>query len=121
MCTEVRTHLYGSADTRNAGKLWFVMLHEDGASGAPIAGSGGRVAAGEVISSKRGWLTLLPTNGGLRARHCLRYRPVHDLSEETRVRQGHVDLIVRRRAGETARIRSATAWPLPDCQHRRGY
>ena len=61
---------------------------------------------GEVITSKRGELSILATCYQLAAKS-LRPLPVEHkpLSEETRVRQRYVDLIVRPQAREIARIR----------------
>jgi len=61
---------------------------------------------GEVITSKRGELSILATSYQLAAKS-LRPLPVEHkpLSEETRVRQRYVDLIVRPQAREIARIR----------------
>ena len=61
---------------------------------------------GEVITSKRGELSILAASYQLAAKS-LRPLPVEHkpLSEETRVRQRYVDLIVRPQAREIARIR----------------
>ena len=61
---------------------------------------------GEVITSKRGELSILATEFAL-ASKALRPLPVEhkELNEETRVRQRYVDLIVRPQAREMARIR----------------
>ena len=61
---------------------------------------------GEVITSKRGELSILANSYQLAAKS-LRPLPVEHkpLSEETRVRQRYVDLIVRPQAREIARIR----------------
>ena len=62
--------------------------------------------SGEVISSKRGELSVL-ANAWVLAAKSLRPMPVEHkpLSEETRVRQRYVDLIVRPEAREIARLR----------------
>ena len=61
---------------------------------------------GEVITSKRGELSILASEFAL-ASKALRPLPVEhkELNEETRVRQRYVDLIVRPQAREMARIR----------------
>ena len=61
---------------------------------------------GEVITSKRGELSVLANTYAL-ASKALRPLPVEhkELNEETRVRQRYVDLIVRPQAREMARIR----------------
>jgi lysyl-tRNA synthetase class 2 len=61
---------------------------------------------GEVITSKRGELSILASEFVL-ASKALRPLPVEhkELNEETRVRQRYVDLIVRPQAREMARIR----------------
>jgi lysyl-tRNA synthetase class 2 len=61
---------------------------------------------GEVITSKRGELSIL-ANEFMLAAKALRPLPVEhkELNEETRVRQRYVDLIVRPQAREMARIR----------------
>jgi lysyl-tRNA synthetase class 2 len=61
---------------------------------------------GEVITSKRGELSILANEFAL-ASKALRPLPVEhkELNEETRVRQRYVDLIVRPQAREMARIR----------------
>ena len=61
---------------------------------------------GEVITSKRGELSILANSFAL-ASKALRPLPVEhkELNEETRVRQRYVDLIVRPQAREMARIR----------------
>lgn len=65
--------------------------------------------AGEVITSKRGELSVLADEWRM-ATKSLRPLPVahKPLSEETRVRQRYVDLIVRPEAREMARVRVAT-------------
>lgn len=128
---------------RNTGKLCFATLQEGGASGVQLQAMlsldkvgdealaawksevdlGDHVAVtGEVITSKRGELSVLADEWRM-ASKALRPLPVahKELSEETRVRQRYVDLILRRRAGETLRIRSAAVRSLRDSLHRRGY
>jgi len=63
---------------------------------------------GEIITSKRGELSVLATSWQMAAK-ALRPLPVEHkpLSEETRVRQRYVDLIVRSEARTIARLRPA--------------
>ncbi|NCV95065.1 MAG: lysine--tRNA ligase, partial [Burkholderiaceae bacterium] len=61
---------------------------------------------GEVITSKRGELSILANTYHLAAKALRPLPNEHNpLSEETRVRQRYVDLIVRPEARDTARIR----------------
>lgn len=128
---------------RNTGKLCFATLQEGGACGAQLqvmlsldkvgeealaawkteVDLGDHVSiTGEVITSKRGELSVL-AHEWLIVSKALRPLPVlhKDLSEETRVRQRYADLIVRSRAGETARIRAGVVRSLRDSLHHRGY
>jgi lysyl-tRNA synthetase, class II len=128
---------------RNTGKLCFATLQEGGAAGTQLQAMlsldkvgeeslaawksdvdlGDHVSVtGEVISSKRGELSVLADEWRI-AGKALRPLPVlhKDLSEETRVRQRYADLIVRARAGNTLRMRAAIARSLRDSLHRRGY
>jgi lysyl-tRNA synthetase class 2 len=77
---------------------------------------------GEVITSKRGELSVLADEWRLAAK-ALRPLPVahKDLSEETRIRQRYVDLIMRPQARSVARIRAAVVRSLRDSFHRRGF
>ena len=78
--------------------------------------------AGRVISSRRGELSILADDWRM-ASKALRPLPVlhKDMSEEARVRQRYVDLIVRPAARDTARLRAAVLRSLRDNFHRRGY
>jgi lysyl-tRNA synthetase, class II len=128
---------------RNTGKLCFATLQEGGASGTQLQAMlsldkvgaealaawktdvdlGDHVAStGEVITSKRGELSVLADEWRI-ASKALRPLPVtyKELFEETRVRQRYVDLIVRPRAGQTVRTRSATVRSLHESLQRRGY
>ena len=111
---------------RNTGKLCFVSLQ---------AGSGQRIQAmlsldkvgedqlelykelvdlgdhlfveGEVITSKRGELSIMATNWKMAAKTIRPLPNLHnDLGEEFRVRHRYIDLIVRDRAREVVQIRS---------------
>ncbi len=77
---------------------------------------------GEVISSRRGELSVLVDSWAITAK-TLRPLPVahKPLSEELRVRQRYVDLIVRPEARENAVIRSRTVKSLRDSLDRRGF
>lgn len=77
---------------------------------------------GEVITSKRGELSILASDWALAAKS-LRplpndYKP---MSEETRVRMRYVDLIVRPEARSNARMRPAVMRSLRETFHSRGY
>ncbi len=77
---------------------------------------------GEVITSKRGELSVLADRWQL-AGKALRPLPVahRPLSEETRVRQRYVDLIVRPDARQMVRTRAAVTRSLRETLHGRGY
>jgi lysyl-tRNA synthetase, class II len=78
--------------------------------------------AGEVITSRRGELSVLADRWAMTAK-ALRPLPVahRPMSEEARVRQRYVDLIVRPQARETVRARATVTRSLRDSLHRRGY
>ena len=77
---------------------------------------------GEVITSRRGELSVLADEWRMAAK-ALRPLPVahKDLSEETRIRQRYVDLIVRPQARETVRTRAGVVRSLRDSFDRRGF
>lgn len=77
---------------------------------------------GEVISSRRGELSVLADSWQMTAK-ALRPLPVahKPMSEEARVRQRYVDLIVRPQARQTVRTRAAVVRSLRDSLHRRGF
>lgn len=77
---------------------------------------------GEVITSRRGELSVLADEWRMAAKS-LRPLPVahKELTEENRVRQRYVDLIVREQAAETVRIRSGALRSLRDSFESRGY
>jgi lysyl-tRNA synthetase class 2 len=79
-------------------------------------------AHGRVICSRRGELSVMADDWALAAKS-LRPLPVlhKPLSEEARVRQRYVDLIVRPQARDTVRVRAAVMRSLRDNFHRRGY
>jgi lysyl-tRNA synthetase class 2 len=73
---------------------------------------------GEVITSRRGELSVLADSWTMAAK-ALRPLPVlyKELSEETRVRQRYVDLIVRPEAREVVRTRAGVVRSLRDTFH----
>ncbi|MEI6648632.1 MAG: lysine--tRNA ligase [Actinomycetes bacterium] len=77
---------------------------------------------GEIITSKRGELSILATSWQLAAKS-LRPLPVEHkpLSEETRVRMRYVDLIVRPEARSIARLRPAVMRSLRDSYSKRDF
>ena len=128
---------------RNTGKLCFATLREDGVE-LQLMLSLDRVGAdelaawkadvdlgdlvfahGEVISSKRGELSVLADSWRITAK-ALRPLPVahKPLSEEMRVRQRYVDLIVRPEAREMVYTRAAVTRSVRETMHaprlRRG-
>ncbi len=126
---------------RNTGKLCFATIQDGDGTQLQIMLSLDKVGAerledwkrlvdlgdhvgvtGEVISSKRGELSVLVHEWKITAKS-LRPLPVAHkaMSEETRVRQRYVDLIMRPEAREMVRTRAATVRSLRDSFHRRGY
>ncbi|MGH8960987.1 MAG: lysine--tRNA ligase [Jatrophihabitantaceae bacterium] len=125
---------------RNTGKLCFATLREDGVE-LQVMLSLDRVGAdslaawkadvdlgdlvfvrGEVIASRRGELSVLAESWQITAK-ALRPLPVahKPLSEETRVRQRYVDLIVRSDAREMVLTRATVTRSLRETLHRRGF
>jgi lysyl-tRNA synthetase, class II len=125
---------------RNTGKLCFATIRE-GADELQLMLSLDRVGAealaawksdvdlgdivfahGEVVASKRGELSVLADSWRLAAK-ALRPLPVahKPLSEENRVRQRYVDLIVRPEAGEMVRTRATVMRTLRSVLDSRGY
>jgi lysyl-tRNA synthetase class 2 len=125
---------------RNTGKLCFATLREDGVELQAML-SVGKVGAdslaqwkadvdlgdlvfvaGEVITSKRGELSVLVDEWRITAK-ALRPLPVahKPLSEEVRVRQRYVDLIVRPEARDMVRVRAEVVRSLRETLHERGY
>jgi lysyl-tRNA synthetase class 2 len=128
---------------RNTGKLCFATLREGGADGTELQAmlSLDRVGAealaawkadvdlgdhvfvaGEVVTSRRGELSVL-VDGWQFSAKALRPLPVahKPMSEETRVRQRYVDLIVRPEAGRMVETRYAVVRSLRESLHRRGF
>ncbi len=125
---------------RNTGKLCFATLREGGVE-LQVMLSLDRVGAesltawkadvdlgdlvyvhGEVISSRRGELSVLADAWQITAK-ALRPLPVahKPLSEETRVRQRYVDLIVRPEARRMVELRAQVLRSLRETLHSRGY
>jgi lysyl-tRNA synthetase class 2 len=77
---------------------------------------------GEVITSRRGELSVLADSWAMAAK-AVRPLPVahRELSEETRVRQRYVDLVVRPQAREMVRTRAAVVRTLRDVLHERSF
>jgi lysyl-tRNA synthetase class 2 len=126
---------------RNTGKLCFATLRDgDGAelqamlSAAEVGAEsldewkrlvdiGDHVGVtGEVITSRRGELSVFADSWAITSK-ALRPLPVahKPLSEEARVRQRYVDLIVRPQARQTVQTRSLAVRSLRDTLHERGF
>ncbi len=126
---------------RNSGKLCFATLQEgDGThlqAMVSLAGVGEEALEqwktevdlgdivfvhGEVISSRRGELSVLADSWQM-ASKALRPLPVahKEMSEESRVRQRYVDLIVRPQARTVARQRIAVVRAVRNALERRGF
>lgn len=126
---------------RNTGKLCFATLQEGDGTQLQVmislAGVGEDSLAawkadvdlgdfvsvhGEVISSRRGELSVMADSWAM-ASKALRPLPVahKEMSEESRVRQRYVDLIVRPEARQNARTRVAVVRELRDALERRGF
>jgi lysyl-tRNA synthetase class 2 len=126
---------------RNTGKLCFATLREGDGTELQAMLSLDRVGpealdrwkrlvdlgdhvgvTGRVITSRRGELSVLADSWEMTAKS-LRPLPVahKPLSEEARVRQRYVDLIVRAAARETVRSRAAVVRSLRDSLHGRGF
>ena len=128
---------------RNTGKLCFVTLQDGEGNRLQVMLSQGAVgedslssfkadvdlgdhlfAHGTVISSRRGELSVFADDWRMAAK-ALRPLPNifegSELSEEARVRQRYIDLIVRPAARDAVRLRAAVVRSLRDNFHRRGY
>ena len=126
---------------RNTGKLCFATLREGDGTELQAMLSLDRVGEdslaewkrsvdlgdivsveGEVITSKRGELSVLADRWAMAAK-ALRPLPVAHkaMSEESRVRQRYVDLIVRPQARETVRNRATVVRSLRETLHERGF
>ena len=125
---------------RNSGKLCFATLREGDAQlqvmlsldrvgeqsladWKALVDIGDHVGVhGEVVASRRGELSVLVDTWAITAK-ALRPLPVahKPLSEETRVRQRYVDLIMRPQARRNARFRSVAVRSLRESFDRRGF
>ncbi|MGN9778516.1 lysine--tRNA ligase [Micromonospora sp. H33] len=126
---------------RNTGKLCFATLRDGDGTELQAMLSLDRVGAqrledwkrqvdlgdqvgvtGEVITSRRGELSVLAEEWAITAK-ALRPLPVahKPLSEEARVRQRYVDLIVRPQARQMVRTRATAVRSLRDSLHERAF
>ncbi len=126
---------------RNSGKLCFATLQEGDGTQLQVMISLAKVgqesldrwkadvdlgdivfANGEVISSRRGELSVLADSWQIISK-ALRPLPVahKEMSEESRVRQRYVDLIVRPEARTVARQRVAVVRAVRSALERRGF
>jgi lysyl-tRNA synthetase class 2 len=77
---------------------------------------------GRVISSRRGELSVLADEWVLASKALRPLPTLHsELSEESRVRQRYVDLIVRQEARDMVRDRAAIVRAIRDTLHGRGF
>jgi lysyl-tRNA synthetase class 2 len=77
---------------------------------------------GRVISSRRGELSVLADEWVLASKALRPLPTLHsELSEESRVRQRYVDLIVRQEARDMVRDRAAVVRAIRDTLHGRGF
>ncbi|OBJ17352.1 lysine--tRNA ligase [Mycobacterium colombiense] len=127
--------------SRNSGKLCFATLQEGDGASLQVMISLDKVGQqsldawktdvdlgdivyvhGNVISSRRGELSVLADSWQM-ASKSLRPLPVahKDMSEEARVRQRYVDLIVRPQARTVARQRIAVIRAIRNALERRGF
>lgn len=126
---------------RNTGKLCFATLQEgDGtrlqamislakvgeqalADWKELVDLGDHVVVqGEVISSKRGELSVMADSWQMASKALRPLPTLHkELNEETRVRQRYVDLMVREEAREMVRTRAAITRAVRDTLQDHGY
>jgi len=77
---------------------------------------------GEVITSRRGELSIMVSSWAIAAKAILPLPTLHkELNEETRVRQRYLDLIVREQARQTVRARAAAVASLRQTFAGHGY
>jgi len=128
-------------DLRNTGKLCFATLQEGVGTQLQVMLSlvevgeaaladwkalvdlGDHVAIeGRVVTSRRGELSVLASSWQM-ASKALRPLPVlhKGLSQENRVRQRYVDLIVRQEARDMVRVRATATRALREVLYRQGY
>lgn len=126
---------------RNSGKLCFGTLQEGDGTRLQVMLSlaeigEGRLADwkaqvdlgdhvqvhGEVISSRRGELSVMADSWSMASKALRPLPTLHTgLSEETRVRQRYVDLMVREEARQMVRTRATITRTLRETLHARGY
>ena len=126
---------------RDTGKLCFAMLREGEGAELQVMLSLDKVGevqleawkadidigdivsvTGEVITSKRGELSILANNYVIAAKSLRPLPNEHNpLNEETRVRMRYVDLIVRPEARETARLRPQVLKSLRNTFDKEGF
>lgn len=126
---------------RNTGKLCFATLQEgDGTrlqAMISLANVGEQALAdwkelvdlgdhvlvhGEVISSKRGELSIMADSWTMASKSIRPMPTLHkELNEETRVRQRYVDLMVREEARQMVKTRAAITQAVRDTLHGHGY
>jgi lysyl-tRNA synthetase class 2 len=126
---------------RNTGKLCFATLQEGDGTRLQVMLSLAEVGeqelagwkadvdlgdhvfvSGEVVSSRRGELSVMARSWQMAAK-ALRPLPVlhKEMSEESRVRQRYVDLVVRPEARDVVRTRAGVVRALRDSFHRRDF
>ena len=126
---------------RNGGKLCFATLREGDGTELQVMLSLDRVGdeslaewkalvdigdhvgvEGEVITSKRGELSVLADRWALTSKALAPLPVAHrPLTEETRVRQRYLDLISRPDARRMVEVRSTTVRSVRESLHRRGF
>ncbi len=133
---------------RNTGKLCFVTLQDGEGNKLQAMLSAGEVGAdslsdfktfvdlgdhlfvhGKVIASKRGELSVFTSQWQIAAKSLLPLPKTYvnekgesvSLSEESRIRRRHLDLIMREQARKTVRIRSAVVRSLRDFFHSKDF
>lgn len=127
--------------SRNTGKLCFATLQSGDGSRLQVMVSLAEVGEeslerwkdftdlgdhvfveGEVITSRRGELSIMVSNWAIAAKAILPLPTLHkELNEETRVRQRYLDLIVREQARQTVRARAVAVASLRSTFASHGY
>ncbi|MFN3707378.1 lysine--tRNA ligase [Microcella sp.] len=127
--------------SRNTGKLCFATLQSGDGSRIQVMVSLAEVGdeslaqwkeftdlgdhvfvEGEVITSRRGELSIMVSSWAIAAKAILPLPTLHkELSEETRVRQRYLDLIVREQARQTVRARALAVASLRQTFANHGY
>ncbi|MHA7280175.1 lysine--tRNA ligase [Arthrobacter sp. MDT2-2] len=126
---------------RNSGKLCFATLQEGNGTRLQVMLSLAEIGAdslaewkslvdlgdhvqvhGEVISSRRGELSVMADSWTMASKALRPLPTLHaGVSEETRVRQRYVDLMVRKEARQMVRTRAAITRTLRETLNRRDY